>query len=176
MNPALTGYLPSSGPITSFLSAPVGEAKIQAARIPPGVRRPQAIGRPRKASGGDILRECSFRSAQCWDQERPPGSASDAPQKRDPFPVRRPLGQALVRLRGVGKADGFARADQFDVFEEGVRAPNAIKVATGSGVGLPLSRRIMHDLGRNLALVNKRNPTVFEVHLPKKASNDRGGQ
>src|SRR5262249_28100054 len=33
------------------------------------------------------------------------------------------------------------------VFEEGYRAPNAIKVATGSGIGLPLSRRIAQELG-----------------------------
>jgi signal transduction histidine kinase/putative methionine-R-sulfoxide reductase with GAF domain len=54
------------------------------------------------------------------------------------------------------------------VFEEGFRAPNAVRVSTGSGIGLALARRIARDLGGELSLRHNAEPTAFELSLPKK--------
>ncbi len=54
------------------------------------------------------------------------------------------------------------------IFEEGFRSPNVRSLnITGTGVGLPLARRIMRDMGGDLVLASNEKPTVFDVFLPK---------
>ena len=66
---------------------------------------------------------------------------------------------------GIGVDDGYE--DQ--IFEEGIRAPSAMQSAvTGSGFGLTVTKRIMQELGGDIKLGSKRNPTEFLLILPKR--------
>lgn len=54
------------------------------------------------------------------------------------------------------------------VFEEGFRSPEAVRNARGAGLGLAISKRVMTEMGGDLKLINRFNPTEFHMILPKK--------
>jgi signal transduction histidine kinase/putative methionine-R-sulfoxide reductase with GAF domain len=65
---------------------------------------------------------------------------------------------------GIGIDDDFADR----IFDDGTRSPEAIaKGISGSGIGLTISKKLMIDLGGDLMLANRRNPTEFNMILPK---------
>ncbi|GJM43684.1 MAG: hypothetical protein DHS20C21_05260 [Gemmatimonadota bacterium] len=72
----------------------------------------------------------------------------------------------LVRFQsyGIGVPEGW----EDRIFEEGVRAPNAVqRDVEGSGVGLYLSRRIARELGGDLTLIRSHRPTIFLWSIDK---------
>jgi signal transduction histidine kinase/putative methionine-R-sulfoxide reductase with GAF domain len=72
----------------------------------------------------------------------------------------------IIRFRdwGIGIRPEF----RDKVFEDGFRTPEAINMdVSGSGLGLPIARSAIHEIGGELKLVNTRKPTEFQVTLPK---------
>jgi signal transduction histidine kinase len=66
---------------------------------------------------------------------------------------------------------GIDEGHESRIFDEGFRAPNAIGVAQGSGLGLWLAREYMLDMGGDLSLSSPRNPTCFEVKFQRKEAS-----
>jgi GAF domain-containing protein/signal transduction histidine kinase len=65
---------------------------------------------------------------------------------------------------GIGINEKYAER----IFDDGFRAPEArSKNITGSGLGLTIARKIMHEFGGDLYLANNRKPTDFHLILPK---------
>lgn len=76
-------------------------------------------------------------------------------------------GDILVVFRDWGV--GVARGLEDKVFEVGYRAPEAIsKDAAGTGLGLPIARRLMREMGGDLQLTQTYKPTEFRLRLPKR--------
>ena len=65
---------------------------------------------------------------------------------------------------GIGIEEGC----ESQIFDEGFRAPNAVQVAQGSGLGLWLARQYMRDMDGDLSLDSPRNPTRFELKFRRK--------
>jgi signal transduction histidine kinase len=53
------------------------------------------------------------------------------------------------------------------IFDEGFRTPSAIQKASGSGLGLWLSRAYMRDMKGDLVLTQSKNPTTFQIVIPR---------
>jgi signal transduction histidine kinase len=67
---------------------------------------------------------------------------------------------------GIGVKPEF----QEQIFQDGFRAPEAVsKHVIGSGLGLTIARNFMRDIGGDLILTKNRNPTEFQLFLPKSA-------
>ena len=63
---------------------------------------------------------------------------------------------------------GINRKHQKYIFDQGFRSPEAkAKNINGSGLGLFISKKIMHQLGGDLRLFNGAKPTEFHLILPK---------
>ena len=78
--------------------------------------------------------------------------------------IQRRSGASVIRVRdwGMGVADGLEEK----IFLEGFRAPEAMVRVPGTGYGLFISRQIMRNLGGDLRLSRRANPTEFEVVIP----------
>lgn len=74
-------------------------------------------------------------------------------------------GNYLIRVRdfGIGIPEGWEDL----IFEYGTRATNAISASViGPGIGLWLSRRLVHLNGGKLLLTSRANPTEFTMYIP----------
>lgn len=64
---------------------------------------------------------------------------------------------------------GIRKGDEEKIFEDGFRTHDATRRhVSGSGLGLTISRKIMHELGGDLKLTGNESPTEFQVILPMK--------
>jgi signal transduction histidine kinase len=54
------------------------------------------------------------------------------------------------------------------IFEEGLRGANALGHAQGSGLGLWLARRYVREMGGEITLESRADPTVLCVRLVKR--------
>jgi len=62
--------------------------------------------------------------------------------------------------------------DQNKFFLLGYRGDNAVKVSDGFGIGLSVVSQILNDFGGEISLTNLREPTIFQIKLPKKLFHD----
>ena len=70
---------------------------------------------------------------------------------------------------GIGIEDKYTNR----IFLMGVRGKNATKKsAIGFGIGLPVVKQIINDFGGEITVANPRQPTIFEIKLPKYLLND----
>jgi signal transduction histidine kinase len=68
---------------------------------------------------------------------------------------------------------GVDDEDKEKIFLLGYRGKNAVKqVSDGFGVGLHLVSQIINDFGGEISLTNLREPTIFQIKLPRKLFHD----
>ena len=72
---------------------------------------------------------------------------------------------------GIGVHQGLEEK----IFEEGFRAPEAVKRVLGTGLGLAISRQLIRQMGGDICVSNNRKPTEFEIRLPKRTKMRRDG-
>ena len=74
-------------------------------------------------------------------------------------------GDAVIRVRdsGIGVPPGW----EHQIFQQGVRAPNASSISgPGAGLGLWVTRRIVEAHGGEVLLTSRSEPTEFTIYLP----------
>jgi len=68
---------------------------------------------------------------------------------------------------------GVDDEDKEKIFLLGYRVKNAVKqISDGFGVGLHLVSQIIKDFGGEISLTNLREPTIFQIKLPRKLFHD----
>jgi signal transduction histidine kinase/GAF domain-containing protein len=72
----------------------------------------------------------------------------------------------IIKFRdwGIGIKEEYREK----IFEDYFRTPEAEKRAKGTGLGLPISRKIMRDIGGDIVLTSLSKPTEFQVKIPKR--------
>ncbi len=94
--------------------------------------------------------------------------AEDDPEK---FAIRIDLDEDreyyIIKFKDWGI--GIRKSYEEKIFEEGYRTPEAInKDVAGTGLGLPIAKKTMQELGGDLILKNRYKPTEFHVLIPKR--------
>ena len=80
--------------------------------------------------------------------------------------VEETAGSYIIKFQDWGM--GVQDESEQMIFEEGYRAPEAIKMyPMGSGMGLTIARDLMRQMGADLRLTHKSKPTEFQMILPK---------
>ena len=76
-------------------------------------------------------------------------------------------GESLV-IKVADNGFGIKPEEKGAIFETGFRGEMAIQnIASGSGVGLTVTRQIIKDFGGDIYIESLRKPTVFHIDLPK---------
>lgn len=72
----------------------------------------------------------------------------------------------IIKFRdwGIGIKEEYREK----IFTDYFRTPEAAKHTKGTGLGLPISRKIMRDIGGDVILVSPAKPTEFQVKIPKR--------
>ena len=80
-----------------------------------------------------------------------------------------------LRIDLADNGPGIASADRARVFEKFARLEEAT-LAGGAGLGLPISREIMRNLGGNLTLIEGGPGAPFRVTIPKVMQSTRAAE
>jgi len=98
-----------------------------------------------------------------------------AGENKEQFTIRIGFEQDLreYRIRFMDYGIGIDKGLEERVFDDGFRAPAAERlIVNGSGLGLYISRKLVREIGGDLRLVHLRNPTEFQVILPRSLEED----